>query len=70
MSFKQAIETIIGLNEEIRAVKILMDHIENNTDHIEKDNAEMSACLRAIKKINHGKNEAIDALCEREGERT
>lgn len=65
MSFKKAIETIIELNEEIKAVKILMECIENNTEHLEKDNAEMSSCLRAIKKINKNKNDAIDALCER-----
>lgn len=68
MSFQKAIKTIIELNEEIKAVKILMECIENNIDHIEKDNAEMSSCLRAIKKINKNKNDAIDALCEREVE--
>ena len=67
MRFEEAIKTIIDLNEEIRAVKILMDHIERNTDKIESEHAEMSACLRAIKKINKGKNEAIDALCETKG---
>ena len=65
MSFDDAIKTIIELNEEIRAVKILMGFIEGDTKHLEKDNAEMSACLKAIKKINKGKNDAIDALCER-----
>ena len=65
MSFQKAIETIIELNEEAKAVKVLMECIENNIDHIEKDNAEMSSCLRAIKKINKNKNDAIDALCER-----
>lgn len=65
MGFQEAIETIIELNEEIKAVKILMECIENNTEHLEKDNAEMSSCLRAIKKINKNKNDAIDALCER-----
>lgn len=68
MSFQKAIETIIELNEEVKAVKILMECIENNIVHIEKDNAEMSSCLRAIKKINKNKNDAIDALCERECE--
>ena len=68
MSFQKAIETIIELNEEVKAVKILMECIENNIDHIEKDNAEMSSCLRAIKKINKNKNDAIDALCERESD--
>ena len=64
MSFEEAIKTIIDLNEEIKAVKILMDRIERNTDKIESKYAEMSACLRAIKKINENENEAIDALCE------
>ena len=64
MSFEEAIKTIIDLNEEIKAVKILMDRIERNTDKIESEHAEMSACLRAIKKINKNKNKAIDALCE------
>lgn len=68
MSFQKAIETIIELNEEVKAVEILMKCIKNNIDHIEKDNAEMSSCLRAIKKINKNKNDAIDALCERECE--
>lgn len=68
MSFQKAIETIIELNEEVKAVKILMECIENNIDRIEKNNAEMSSCLREIKKINKNKNDAIDALCERECE--
>lgn len=66
MSFEEAIKTIIELNEEIKAVKILMGYIERNTDKIESENAEMSSCLSAIKKINKGKNKAIDALCEKE----
>lgn len=66
MTFEKAIEHIIELNEEIKAVKILMACIENNTERLEKENAEMSSCLRMIKKINREKNEAISALCERE----
>jgi prefoldin subunit 5 len=65
MRFEEAIKTIIELNEEIKAVKILMERIERNTDKIESEHAEMSACLRAIKKINASKDEAINALCER-----
>lgn len=67
MTFEQALNTIVELNEEIRAVKFLMGVIENNTENLESDNAEMSACMKAIKKINGNKNEAIDALCERKG---
>lgn len=66
MTFEDAIKTIVDLNEEIKAVKILMDVVDRYTDKIEHEHAEMSSCLRAIKKINKGKSEAIDALCERE----
>ncbi len=66
MTFEEAIKTIIDLNEEIKAIKVLMDSIERNTEKIESEHAQMSSCLTAIKKINKGKNEAIDALCERE----
>jgi prefoldin subunit 5 len=65
MSFEDAINTIVELNEEIRAVKFLVGVIESNTETLEEENAEMSSCLRAIRKINRNKNEAIDALCER-----
>ena len=65
MSFEQAIKTIIELNEEIKAIKLLIECIEHNTDKIEKENAEMHSCIRAIQKINRDKNEAISALCER-----
>lgn len=65
ITFEMAIKHIIDLNEEITAVKILMERIEINTNKIEQEHAEMSSCLTAIKKINNGKIEAIDALCER-----
>ena len=38
----------------------------NDLQKANKENAHMSAQLRAIQKINRGKNEAIDALCERD----
>jgi hypothetical protein len=66
MSFEQAIKTIVDLNEEIKAVKLLMAYIESNTENLESENCKMSSCLRAIKKINREKNEAISALCEKE----
>lgn len=65
IKLEEAIQTIINLEEEAKAVKILMEHIERKIEIIEKDNAEMSSCLRAIKKINKSENMAIDALCDR-----
>lgn len=65
IKLEEAIQTIINLGEEAKAVKILMERIERKIEIIEKDNAEMSSCLRAIKKINKSENIAIDALCDR-----
>lgn len=45
---------------------ILSKMMVNDLNKVDKENAQMSAQLRAIKKINRGKNEAIDALCERD----
>ena len=66
MSFEQAIQTIIELNKEISAIEVLMRSVKSNIELLEKYNAEMSFCLRTVKKINGGKNEVIDALCEKE----
>lgn len=64
MDFNQAIETIIGLDKEIEAIKILTLQIERYVEKVEGENSTMSACLRTIKKLNKGKNKSIDALCE------
>lgn len=61
-----AISVIRGLGQEWEAIKMLTDLVKADKEITDKQNAEMSSCLRAIKKINKGKNEAIDALCERE----
>lgn len=61
----EAINIIVSLEEEMRAVQILMERIERKINKCEKDNAEMSSCLRAIKKINKNKSAEIDALCDR-----
>ena len=45
---------------------ILSKMMVSDIQKVEKENAHMSAQLSAIKKINRGKNEAIDALCERD----
>ena len=67
MNINEALQIIVNSGKEIEAIKFLIGCLENKIDYLEKDNVEMSACLRAIKKINKNKNEAIDALCERKG---
>ena len=66
MDFNQAITTIINSNKEIEAIKILILQIAEYIEQIEDTNLHMSACLKAIQKINNNKNKAIDALCEKE----
>ena len=64
-TFLDAITVICRLGQEWEAIKMLTDLVRADKEISDKQNAEMSSCLKAIKKINNGKNEAIDALCER-----
>ena len=51
-------------NLEVDVWKLLNNYIELKLNELSENNAEQSSRLRAIMKINNGKNEAIDALCE------
>lgn len=43
---------------------VLSKMIVSDLHRLDDENSRMSAQLRAIRKINRGKNEVIDALCE------
>lgn len=66
MTNEEAIKTIISQGREIDAINFLSNSLYKYINKLDQENSEMSSCLRAIKKINKGKNEAIDALCEKE----
>lgn len=66
MTYEEALITIINENKQIDAINFLSNSLYKYINKLDQENSEMSSCLRAIKKINKGKNEAIDALCERE----
>ena len=66
MTYEEALTTIINENKQIDAINFLSNSLYKYINKLDQENSEMSSCLRAIKKINKGKNEAIDALCERE----
>ena len=66
MTYEEAIKTIISQGREIDAINFLSNSLYKYINKLDQENSEMSSCLRAIKKINKGKNEAIDALCEKE----
>lgn len=63
----KAIKIIIDNDDELQAIRLLLDSVERKTNKVNKENAEMRASLRAIKKINKNKNAAIANLCELEG---
>ena len=64
MSYTEAIMTIVRYGKEFQAIGDLLKFVKIKNEKTEKENTTMSSCLKAIKKINRQKNEAIDALCD------
>ena len=64
MNYTEAIMSIVRYGKELQAIDDLLSFLKKKIEKTEKDNATMSSCLTAIKKINRQKSEAIDALCE------
>lgn len=66
--FLEHLQDIIDSGLECRAIRLLSDSVEYKLciTHAKKKEAE--AKVRAIKKLNKGKNPAIELLCEKEGE--
>ena len=62
MTTQEIIREIVSQSKVDEIYRILFDMILESKKREEKLNAEYRACLRAIKKINKGKNDAIDAL--------
>lgn len=61
---ENALLTILKNGEEFEAIKFLIHEIEIDILMNRTNATQARACLRAIKKINAGKNDAIDSLCE------
>lgn len=61
---EKAILTILENGEEFEAIKFLIHEIEINILLNQKNATQAKAFWKAIKKINAGKNDAIDSLCE------
>lgn len=60
----KALRIIVNNHEHAEAIKYLAEDMQKSHDRIAHHSSVRAASLRAIKKINKGKNEAIDALCE------
>lgn len=59
-----AIKTIIRNGFEFEAIRILQKEIEQQLEKSGKELADCKAKLKAIKKINNGKNEGISYILE------
>lgn len=60
----EIVKDICDSNLEVEIWNILNGIISNKVAVLANKNAEQVATINAIRKINKGKNEAIDALCE------
>ena len=58
MTYEEAVAAIINQGREIDAINFLFNSLCADINKLYHENAEMSSCLRAIKKINNDKNEA------------
>ena len=64
MKTSEIIEEIIRGNQEEEVLKILLDILIEQKNNYRESDMERKASLMAIRKINKGKNEAIDALSD------
>lgn len=61
---EKALLTILKNGEEFEAIRFLIHEIEINILLDQTNATQAKAFWRTIKKINAGKNDAIDSLCE------
>ena len=59
-----AVQLIIDCDRECEAIKLLSISLKEKVDNLESMNANKSARLRLIKKINRNKVVEIAALCD------
>lgn len=62
MKTDEIIEEIVRENKVEEVLKILLDILIEQKNNYKESDLERKASLVAIRKINNGKNEAIDAL--------
>lgn len=64
MKTDEIIEEIVRENNVEEVLKILLDILIEQKNNYKESDSERKASLVAIRKINRGKNEAIDALSD------
>ena len=64
MDLYEILDEIIKGGYEDAVFKALSSQILQNQQNLKNENQHYKASIRAIKKINRGKNKDIDSLCE------
>lgn len=64
MKTDEIIEEIVRENKVEEVLKILLDILIEQKNNYKESDLERKSSLMAIRKINRGKNEAIDALSD------
>lgn len=55
---------IVGAGKEFEAIQLLVNFVKKNQEETIEDLNIARATIKAIKKINKGKNKDIDSLCD------
>lgn len=66
--FLEHMKAIIDNDLEHSAIRFLSDSIADKLSDAREKKMEAEATVRAIKKLNKGKNQAIELLCGKGGE--
>ncbi len=69
MTEAEILQEIKDTGCENAVLRVLLQDRLSYIDDLENENSGLNASITAIRKINQGKDEAIDALCEPEDER-
>lgn len=62
--FRFYIAKIVGAGKEFEAIQLLVNFAKKNQKETSEDLNITRATIKAIKKINKGKNKNIDSLCD------
>lgn len=60
------IAKIVGAGKEFEAIQLLVNFAKKNQEETSEDLSIARATIKAIKKINKGRNKDIDSLCDDE----
>ena len=66
MTFNECVARIIEMDGEAKAIQLLSQTLVSKEVRKQRELMNYEATVNAIRKVNNGKNEAIDALCDME----